>query len=123
VSDDGFTVVLAIGVPQIRGRAEVEVKLVEKAFPLRARYRSCGRHALGMIDSDLGFTLQPVIAGSAVNWSSVSVVNGTLASLARVFWVPLANRQIQSLVKTFQEPLSRAGNATQPAAGLAPRPR
>jgi carbon monoxide dehydrogenase subunit G len=123
VSDDGFTVVLAIGVPQIRGRAEVEVKLVEKAFPLRARYRSCGRHALGMIDSDLGFTLQPVIAGSAVNWSSVSVVNGTLASLAQGILVPLAKRQITSLVKSFQDALRPAGNATQSAAGLAPRPR
>jgi carbon monoxide dehydrogenase subunit G len=119
VSDDGFTVVLAIGVPQIRGRAEVEVKLVEKAFPLRARYRSCGRHALGMIDSDLGFTLQPVTAGSAVSWSSVSVVNGTLASLAQGILVPLAKRQIKSLVKSFQDALRPGGNTTQSADGLA----
>ena len=63
VRDEAFTVVLAIGVPQIRGSAEVQVEVVEKAFPLRARYRSRGRHALGMIDSDLGFTLQRAAAG------------------------------------------------------------
>jgi carbon monoxide dehydrogenase subunit G len=117
VNDDGFTVVLEIGVPQIRGKAEVQVKLVEKAFPLRARYRSRGRHALGMIDSDLGFTLQPAAAGSTVSWSSVSIVNGTLASLAQGILVPLAKRQIKSLVKSFQDALASSENATQ-SAGL-----
>jgi carbon monoxide dehydrogenase subunit G len=113
VSDGGFTVVLAIGVPQIRGRAEVQVELVEKAFPLRARYRSRGRHALGIIDSDLGFTLQPVATGSTVSWSSVSVVNGTLASLAQGILVPLAKRQIKSLVKSFQDALDSSASAAR----------
>jgi carbon monoxide dehydrogenase subunit G len=118
VGDDGFTVVLAIGVPQIRGRAEVQVKLVEKAFPLRARYRSRGRHALGMIDSDLGFTLQRVAAGSTVSWSSVSIVNGRLASLAQGILVPLAKRQITSLVNSFQDALQSSGSATRSSAEL-----
>jgi carbon monoxide dehydrogenase subunit G len=119
VGDLGFTVVLEIGVPQIRGRAEVEVRLVEKAFPVRARYRSRGRHALGMIDSDLGFELQPLAAGAAVSWSSVSVVNGTLASLAQGILVPLAKRQIKSMVKSFQDALQpTAGAARTSAAGL-----
>jgi carbon monoxide dehydrogenase subunit G len=119
VGHDAFTVVLAIGVPQIRGRAEVQVKLVEKAFPLRARYRSCGRHALGMIDSDLGFTLQPAAAGSSVSWSSVSIVHGTLVSLAQGILVPLAKRQIKSLVKSFQDALQSSGSGARAAGGLA----
>jgi carbon monoxide dehydrogenase subunit G len=118
VGDDDFTVILAIGVPQIRGRAEVQVKLVEKAFPLRATYTSRGRHALGMIDSDLGFTLQSVAVGSSVSWSSVSIVNGTLASLAQGILVPLAKRQIKSLVQSFQDALQSSGSGTRAAGGL-----
>lgn len=117
VGDDCFTVVLEIGVPQIRGTAEVQVKLVEKAFPVRAKYRSSGRHALGMIDSDLGFTLQPAAIGSTVSWSSVSIVNGMLASLAQGILVPLAKRQIKSMVKSFQDALGPTGSATQSSAG------
>ena len=95
----------------------LRLKLVEKAFPLRATYRSRGRHALGMIDSDLGFMLQPVAAGSTVSWSSVSIVNGTLASLAQGILVPLAKRQIKSLVKSFQDALQSSASGTRAAGG------
>jgi hypothetical protein len=44
-------------------------------------------------------------------------VNGTLASLAQGILVPLAKRQIKSLVKSFQDALESNGNATQSSAG------
>jgi uncharacterized protein len=103
-----FTVALEIGIPQVRGRVDVAVKVVECVAPQRATYRSSGRHALGMIDSELGFSVEPSGTGSTVRWHSASVVNGTLASLAQGILVPLAKRQIKLLVKSCQNRLGAA---------------
>ncbi len=105
VQPGAFTVGLEIGIPQVRGRVDVDVKLVECIAPERATYRSSGRHALGMVDSELGFSVAPSGTGSTVRWQSASVVNGTLASLAQGILVPLAKRQIKLLVKSCQDRL------------------
>ena len=105
VQPDAFTVGLEIGIPQVRGRVDVDVKLVERVAPERATYKSSGRHALGIVDSELAFSVSPNGAGSTVHWHSASIVNGTLASLAQGILVPLAKRQIKSLVKTCQDRL------------------
>jgi carbon monoxide dehydrogenase subunit G len=103
-----FTVGLEIGIPQVRGRVDVAVKLVESVEPERAIYKSSGRHALGIVDSELAFSVEPKGKGSTVHWQSASIVNGTLASLARGILIPLAKRQIRMLVKTCQERLGAA---------------
>ena len=105
VQPGAFTVGLEVGIPQVRGRVDVAVKLVESVEPERATYKSSGRHALGIVDSELAFSVEPKGAGSTVRWHSASVVNGTLASLAQGILVPLAKRQIRSLVKTCQDRL------------------
>lgn len=109
VQPRAFTVGLEVGIPQVRGRFDVDVKLVESIEPERATYKSSGRHALGVVDSELVFSVVPNGAGSTVRWHSASVVNGTLASLAQGILVPLAKRQIRSLVQTCQ---SRLGSAS-----------
>lgn len=105
VQPDAFTVGLEIGIPQIRGRFDVDVKLVESVAPERATYKSSGRHALGVVDSELGFSVVESGGGSTVRWHSASVVNGMLASLAQGILIPLAKRQIKLLVKTWQDHL------------------
>ena len=105
VRPGAFTVGLEVGIPQVRGRVDVAVKLVESVEPERATYKSSGRHALGMVDSELAFSVVPNGEGSTVCWQSSSVVNGTLASLAQGILVPLAKRQIRLLVKTCQDRL------------------
>jgi uncharacterized protein len=105
VQPGAFTVGLEVGIPQVRGRVDVAVKLVESVKPERATYKSSGRHALGMVDSELAFSVVPNGEGSTVRWQSSSVVNGTLASLAQGILVPLAKRQIRLLVKTCQDRL------------------
>lgn len=105
VQPGAFTVGLEVGIPQIRGRVDVDVKLVESVAPERAIYKSAGRHALGMVDSELAFSVAPNGEGSTVRWHSASVVNGMLASLAQGILIPLAKRQIKLLVKTCQDEL------------------
>ncbi len=108
VEPGAFTVGLEVGIPQLRGRVDVDVKLVESVAPERAAYKSSGRHALGMVDSELAFSVAPSGTGSMVRWQSASVVNGTLASLAQGILIPLAKRQIKALVKTCQDRLGAA---------------
>lgn len=108
VQPGAFTVGLEVGIPQLRGRVDVDVKLVESVAPERAAYKSSGRHALGMVNSELAFSVAPSGTGSMVRWQSASVVNGTLASLAQGILIPLAKRQIKALVKTCQDRLGAA---------------
>jgi carbon monoxide dehydrogenase subunit G len=105
VQPDAFTVELEVGIPQVRGRVTIEVKLVESVAPDRASYKSSGRHALGIVDSELEFSVAANGTGSIVRWHSASIVNGTLASLAQGILVPLAKRQIKLLVRACQDRL------------------
>lgn len=116
-----FTVTLEVGVPQIRGRADVEAELVESETPSRAVYAIKGRHALGMMDSRMTFTVAPNdgTAGAHVTWTTQSVVSGTLASLAQGILLPLAKRQIKSLVQAVRVKLG--GEEEQPAPSLVSR--
>ncbi len=105
VKPGSFTVGLEVGIPQVRGRVDVAVALVEAEPAKSARYKTSGRHALGMVDSALSFSLAPLATGCSVQWQSESIVNGTLASLAQGILVPLAKRQIKALVKACQDQL------------------
>lgn len=116
-----FTVSLEVGVPQIRGRADVEAELVEVLRPSRAVYLIKGRHALGMMDSRMTFAVTPTAAGAKVAWTTHSVVSGTLASLAQGILLPLAKRQIKSLVQAVRATLSGEGETAAPAPSLVTR--
>ena len=63
-----FTVVLEVGVPQIRGTAEVDAELVEEQAPQRAVYSVKGRHTLGMMDSTITFFIAAATPSGA-NWA------------------------------------------------------
>lgn len=105
VKPGSFTVGLEVGIPQIRGRVDVDVKLVDPVPLQSARYKTSGRHPLGIVDSDLSFRIEPKADGTSVFWKSESIVNGTLASLAQGILVPLAKRQIKLLIKACQDHL------------------
>lgn len=105
VADKHFVVVLEVGMPQVRGIVEVAVDLTEANPPHSVAYRTRGRHTLGMVDQTINFTLSQVENGTKVAWQTESVVSGTLASLARGILLPLAKRQIKSLVASVQKAL------------------
>nr|WP_155249191.1 SRPBCC domain-containing protein [Mesorhizobium loti] len=105
VEGDGFGVLLEVGVPQIRGRADVAARRIESVPNERVVYTINGRHALGMIDARMTFAIEPIEAGSRVNWTSEGTVSGTLASLAQGILLPLARRQVKSLVVAVQKEL------------------
>ncbi|MCK9919733.1 SRPBCC family protein [Microbacteriaceae bacterium K1510] len=114
-----FTVTLEVGVPQIRGRADVDAEIVESTAPSYVAYSIKGRHTLGMMDSRMTFTLTPAEGGSHVAWAAQSVVSGTLASLAQGILLPLAKRQVKSLVQAVRSEL--AGEKEQPTPSLLSR--
>ena len=105
VRPGSFTVGLDVGVPQIRGRVDVDVRLVESVASEQATYKTSGRHALGIVDSEMAFSVEPAGSGSTVRWQSASIVNGTLVSLAQGILIPLAKRQIRLLVRSCQDHL------------------
>jgi carbon monoxide dehydrogenase subunit G len=113
--DRKFTVVLEVGVPQIRGTAEVDAELVEEQAPQRAVYSVKGRHTLGMMDSTMTFSIAAATpSGSKVTWRTESVVSGTLVSLAQGILLPLAKRQIRSLAASVGEVLGSTDAAASP---------
>ena len=60
-------------------------------------------------------------AGAKVAWTTHSVVSGTLASLAQGILLPLAKRQIKSLVQAVRATLSGEGETAAPAPSLVTR--
>jgi uncharacterized protein len=104
-TESHFVVVLEVGVPQIRGVVEVNTDLIERRPTEHVAYRARGRHPLGMMDSTLVFDLMPAEGGTFVKWRTESVVNGTLVSLANGVLLPLAKRQIKSLIAAVQTSL------------------
>ena len=64
-------------------------------------YNVRGRHALGMMDSDHDVRSGRDIVWVEVKWRTESIVSGTLVSLANGILIPLAKRQIKSLLQPF----------------------
>jgi carbon monoxide dehydrogenase subunit G len=120
VHDEGFTVVLEVGVPQIRGRVEAVVKRLECLQDQRAQFDCRGRHTLGMADTLLAFELIPEGGGSRIRWQCQSIVRGTLASLANGVLAPLAKRNIASMIEVLKVELGPRTPA--PAVGAAAAP-
>jgi len=114
---DNFRIVMDVGMPQIRGRAEAEVVFVERLENERASFRSNVRHALGMADTDMGFTLSPQGTGTSVEWRCSSTVRGTLASLARGILAPLARKNVDDMIESVRQALG-ASDAVAPTADL-----
>jgi carbon monoxide dehydrogenase subunit G len=121
VEADSFTVVLEVGVPQIRGKADVASRRVEEIANTRVVYEINGRHALGMIDARMTFAIDAVAEGSKVAWTSDGVVSGTLASLAQGILLPLAKRQIKSLVVAVEKSLGAVGEPDAKPPGVLKR--
>ncbi|MGQ0653883.1 MAG: CoxG family protein [Betaproteobacteria bacterium] len=105
VQADRFDLVLDVGVPQIRGRAEAEVKFVERVANEKAAFTATVKHALGIADSTLSFTMTPAGVGTAIRWSCDSLVRGTLASLAAGLLKPLAKRNVAAMIESVQREL------------------
>jgi carbon monoxide dehydrogenase subunit G len=108
VEERSFVVVLEVGVPQIRGVVEVSTELIEEQPTHHVVYKARARHPLGMMDSTATFDIAGTQSGSVVKWQTESVVSGTLASLANGILLPLARRQIKSLVASVQASLNGA---------------
>ena len=114
VAEGSFVVVLEIGVPQIRGIVEVNTLLIEQRPPEHLVYKARGHHTLGMMDSMLMFDVAPKPNGSIVRWQTESVVSGTLVSLANGILLPLAKRQIKSLVASVRASLDGTEASASP---------
>jgi carbon monoxide dehydrogenase subunit G len=106
VANNHFIVVLEVGIPQVKGIVEVTVDLTDAQPPHSVAYRTRGRHTLGMMDQKINFMLSQIETGTKVVWQTESVVSGTLASLARGMLLPLAKRQIKSLIASVQQALN-----------------
>jgi len=104
-SETEFTVTLEVGVPQIRGKSDVQTKRIGAERPTFVKYQLSGRHALGIMDAKMTFEIEPLGVGSRVNWTVEAIVSGKLASLAQGILIPLANRQIKSLAQAAQNAL------------------
>ncbi|MBM3559924.1 MAG: hypothetical protein FJX53_08645 [Alphaproteobacteria bacterium] len=105
VDGNRFRIVLDIGVPQIRGRAEAEVSFVERVTNRKAAFATTVRHALGVADSTLSFTMSEKAGGSSIQWTCESIVRGTLASLAAGLLKPLAKRNVAAMIESVQREL------------------
>lgn len=105
VGPDFFRLALEVGVPQIRGAADVHVHVVELVPGELARYRSTTKLALGVVDSDLSFQLDDAAGGIAVTWQTRSKVRGNLASIAGGILAPLARRNINAVIESLQAAL------------------
>ena len=108
VGPDSFQIVLDVGMPQIRGRAEAQVCLVERLEGERATFSSSVRHSLGMADGSMGFTLSPLGEGSRIDWICNTKVRGTLVSIAAGLLAPLARRNIAAMIASVRTELDRA---------------
>lgn len=118
VQDDRFRVVLDVGMPQVRGRAEADVIFVERQPDKLAAMRSTMRHSLGMGDTDMRFELLPHGAGTSVTWRCNTMVRGTLASLASGILAPLARKNVDAMIQSVQRELGTP--AAEPALAVAP---
>jgi uncharacterized protein len=105
VGPDSFRLGLEVGVPQIRGTADVHVRVIELVAGQLARYRSTTKMALGVVDSDLSFRLDDAGGGTAVIWETRSKVRGNLASIAGGILAPLARRNINAVIQSLQAAL------------------
>ncbi len=114
LSADNFRIVLDVGMPQIRGRAEADVVFVERRENEHASFRCNVRHALGMADTEMGFTLSVQGDGTSIDWRCSSVVRGTLASLARGILAPLARKNVDDMIENIRQALG-ASDAVAPA--------
>jgi carbon monoxide dehydrogenase subunit G len=114
VGEQNFTVVLEVGVPQIRGLVEVNTVLVEQRPPEHVVYSARGSHPLGMMDSLLNFDVVPMGSGSIVRWRTETMVSGTLVSLANGILLPLAKRQIKTLVASVRSSLEGDKESASP---------
>lgn len=121
VTPDGFTLVMEIGIPQIRGRAEVKVKRLpaDDARVSKAAYSASGKHSLGMVDTRLSYVVNSIAdMESEVSWQCESIVSGTLASLAQGILAPLAKRNIDQMVKSVQRALNGENEPESEKGGL-----
>lgn len=117
VGPESFRLGLDVGVPQIRGTADVHVRVIERVAGQLARYRSTTKMALGVVDSDLSFRLDDAGGGTAVSWETRSKVRGNLASIASGIIAPLARRNINAVIESLQAALGAI-----PEAGVAGAP-
>lgn len=105
VEGDAFEVLMEVGVPQIKGKAQVQVRFSEKVEGERASLTSQVRHALGMADAQLAFLLAPYQTGTKVQWTCDSTVRGTLASVASGILSPLAKKNVKAMIASVQNEL------------------
>lgn len=105
VTDNGFRVVLDVGMPQVRGRAEADVVFIERQPGRLASLKGKVRHTLGMADSDMQFALAPAGTGTRVTWKCSTMVRGTLASLASGILAPLARKNVDAMINSVQQEL------------------
>lgn len=101
-----FSVILEVGVPQVKGKVEAQVQMHTQVPGRQALFVSSAKHVLGMADSEISFDLEKLNHGTQVRWTSATVVRGTLASLANGLLEPLARRNVQAMIDALSQALA-----------------
>lgn len=114
IEEGRFSVILEVGVPQVKGKVEAQVQMHTQVPGRQALFVSSAKHVLGMADSEISFDLEKLNRGTKVTWTSATVVRGTLASLANGLLEPLARRNVQAMIDALSRALEGSG-ASEPS--------
>ena len=106
IEEGRFSVTLEVGVPQVKGKVDAQVQMHTRVPGSQAVFVSSAKHVLGMADSEVSFDLERLNQGTKVNWTSATVVRGTLASLANGLLEPLARRNVQAMIDALSQALA-----------------
>lgn len=122
IRDDGSAVVkVKVGVGKVRGTGEVVLVLEEAVEPTRARYSGKGKVMGGVFNIKAGFELEEVDPETTkVNWDGEMVMFGKLVSLAGGVVKPVAERDINEMIRVLQ--IQLGGAPAEPVPEAAPKP-
>jgi hypothetical protein len=104
LKDDGSALVkVKVGVGKIHGTGEVILKSEETTAPLRASYAGKGKVMGGVFNLNAGFELEDVGTDlTRVVWRGEVAMFGKLVSLAGGLIQPVAERDINAMIKAVQ---------------------
>jgi len=104
LKDDGSALVkVKVGVGKIHGTGEVILKAEETTAPLRASYAGKGKVMGGVFNLNAGFELEDTGTDQTrVVWQGEVAMFGKLVSLAGGLIQPVAERDINAMIKAVQ---------------------
>lgn len=124
IRDDGAAVVkVKVGVGKVRGTGDVVLALEDCIEPTQARYTGKGKVMGGVFNLKAGFELEEVDPETTkVNWEGEVAMFGKLVSLAGGLIKPVAERDINEMIRVLQIELGGAVAEPEAEVEVAPKP-